>query len=95
MIGLSTIIRRSASQVSCGLNDEVAILNLSTARYFGIDSVGAFVWQELQEPRSVAALCEAVAGHFEVTGATCEGDVVKFVTALHEAKLVELLDDRR
>ena len=95
MIEPRTVIKRTANQVSCSLNGEVAILNLGSARYFGVDSVGAYIWHELQEPRSVAALCKAVIENFDVPEAICESDVVKFVIALREAKLVELVEEQR
>jgi hypothetical protein len=36
-IELSTVVKKSKEQVSCSLNDEVAILNLKSALYFGLD----------------------------------------------------------
>ena len=75
-IDRATTIRRAAHQVSCTLNDEVAILSLRSTLYFGLDEVGACVWQALEEPNRVDALCKAVASHFEVSEAACEADVL-------------------
>ena len=47
----STTVKKSPHQVSTGLGDEVAILNLQSTLYFGLDEVGACIWQELEEPR--------------------------------------------
>jgi Coenzyme PQQ synthesis protein D (PqqD) len=90
-IDRSTTIRRAAHQVSCNLNDEVAILNLRSALYFGLDEVGACVWQALEEPRRVDALCHAVASHFAVSETACEADVLAFLAALQEAGLIETI----
>jgi hypothetical protein len=89
MFEFSSVIKRSAHQVSCNLNDEVAILDLNKSVYFGLDTVGAYVWEALQEPRCVADLCAAVSDHFDVTPAECREDIVRFLESLREAGLVE------
>ena len=90
-IDRSTTIRRAADQVSCNLNDEVAILNLRSTLYFGLDEVGACVWQALEEPRRVDSLCQTVATHFAVSETACEADVIAFLAALQEAGLIETI----
>ena len=37
MIDASTVFKKSASQVSCQINDEVAILDLERSLYFGLE----------------------------------------------------------
>ena len=89
MFESSSVLRRSAHQVSCNLNDEVAILNLDKSLYFGLDTVGAHVWDALEEPRSVADICAAVEDRFDVSAADCQTDVVRFLESLKEAGLIE------
>jgi hypothetical protein len=90
-IELSTIVRRSKSQVSCTLNDEVAILNLESTLYFGLNEVGSFIWQALSEPKRVGELCEAVLDCFEIDAALCRTDVIRLLTELEEAGLIEII----
>ena len=92
MFATSSVVRRSAHQVSCNLNDEVAILDLNKSLYFGLDTVGAHVWEALQEPRSVADICAAVSDHFEVAPADCQTDIVRFLESLREAGLIEAVE---
>jgi hypothetical protein len=89
MFDASSVVRRAPHQVSCNLNDEVAILDLNKSLYFGLDAVGAHVWEALQEPRSVAQLCATVVDHFDVAPAVCQTDVVRFLESLREAGLIE------
>jgi len=91
MLDLSTVVRKSARQVSCVLDDEVAILNLDRALYFGLTDVGAHIWEELQEPRSVAEICDGVMTHFDVAPEVCQSDVSRFLVSLREAGLVEIV----
>jgi hypothetical protein len=88
---LSSLVRKSGDQVSCSLNDDVAILNLDSALYFGLEGVGAEIWQALSEPRRVSELCGFVAEGFEVEKAQCQTDVLAFLSELEEAGLVEIV----
>jgi hypothetical protein len=87
----STIVKQSKNQVSCCLNDEVAILNLESTMYFGLDEVGAYIWEALNEPRPVSEICGMVLDKFEVDKVACTADVFNFITRLEKAGLVELL----
>lgn len=91
MLDPSTIVRKSAGQVSCALDDEVAILNVERALYFGLQGVAAHIWEALQEPRSVGELCDGVMEHFDVPSDVCQADVSRFIASLRDAGLVELL----
>ena len=87
-IKLSTVVRQSKHQISCDLNDEVAILNLKRTLYFGLDEVGAYIWQVLCEPRPVSEICRAVLERFDVDEARCHLDVIEFLTELDHAGLI-------
>jgi hypothetical protein len=88
-IELSTTVKQSKHQVSCDLNDEVAILNLKSTLYFGLEEVGAYIWQALREPLAVSELCKAVLDRFDVDESRCHTDVFEFLTTLDQAGLVE------
>jgi Coenzyme PQQ synthesis protein D (PqqD) len=90
-IELSTVVVQSKDQVSCSLSDEVALLNLKSTLYFGLDEVGACIWQALSEPRPAVELCKAVLDRFEVDEAHCQADVLEFLTELKDAGLIEIM----
>lgn len=80
---------RSADHVSCDLNGEVAILNLKSTLYFGLNQVGGIVWDALSEPKTVADICRAVLDRFDVDEARCHKDVLELLSKLDEAGLIE------
>ena len=85
------MVKQSAEQISCNLNGEIAILNLKTALYFGLDEVGACIWEAMDEPRKVSELCERVLGRFDVGEEQCRADVLVFLRRLNEAGLIEIV----
>lgn len=88
----STVVKRSDNQVFCVLNDEVALLNLDSALYFGLNGTGAHIWRRLEKPCRVSDLCEDVLAHFEVAPDACRQDVLAFLNGLKEAGLIETVD---
>jgi hypothetical protein len=79
-------------QLSCEVGSEVVILNLADDTYYGLPEVGAFVWQLLSEPRSVAELRDAVVAAFEVDPEVCERDLVHLLDDLANRGLVQGAD---
>ncbi|TAJ23971.1 MAG: PqqD family protein [Reyranella sp.] len=89
MLEPSTVVRKSSSQVSCVLNEEVAVLNVEKALYFGLQGVGAHIWDFLETPHSVAEICDDVTANFDVTPDVCRQDVLKFLGGMLDAGLIE------
>ena len=90
MIGPSTIFRKTTQQVSCQINDEVAILDLERSLYFGLEGAGVQIWEALEQPRSVAELRDYLVAAFDVAPADCEADIVQMLSSLKEEGLVEI-----
>jgi hypothetical protein len=84
-----TAYRRSAQQVSCKIDGEVAILHLDRALYFGLQGAGADIWDALEQPRSVGQLRDQLVEKFDVSSEQCESDVVEILTNLEKEGLVE------
>jgi hypothetical protein len=80
----------SADQVSCDLAGEVAILNLKNSVYYGLDPVGASVWNLIQQPKTFAEIRDALLGIYEVDGAQLESDLQVLLGQLSEQGLIDI-----
>ncbi len=58
-------------------------------RLFSLNSVGAFVWEQIDGARRVDEIAGAVADEFEVTVEQGESDTKHFVSELLQAGLIE------
>jgi hypothetical protein len=85
-----SVVVASASQTSCELHGETVILDFDKGAYFGLDEIGTLIWQLLQQPRPVRALCDAVVEQYEVEPAVCELDVVRLLERLHAEGLIDI-----
>lgn len=76
--------------VSCDLAGEAIILNMRSGTYYGLNAVGATVWNLLSSQRSIGELCAAVIDEYEVEREQCEDDLIRLVRQLAERGLVRL-----
>lgn len=81
---------RSKDQVSCDLAGEAAIVNLQNGVYYGLDPVGARIWNLLREPVTFETILDSLLHDYEVDRHTLESDLRRFVNQLAEQGLVEI-----
>ena len=83
----------SSEQVSCDLAGEAVVLSLRDGAYYGMNPVGARVWQLIQKPVAVSAVRDALLGEYgDVTADQCEREVVMLLTQLADWDLVQVID---
>jgi len=64
------------------LGDECVMLDMASGYYFGLDPVGARIWQLLSETSSFAEIVERLAQEYDVAPEQAESDLVRFVEEL-------------
>ena len=82
----------SKDQVSCDLAGEAAILNLKKGIYYGLDSVGARIWNLIQEPRTFAHVRDTLLREYDVERPRLEYDIRELLNQLAEQGLVEITE---
>ena len=85
----SVVVRR-ADALTAEVDEELVMLDPRQGQYFGLDPIARQIWELLETPRSVDALCAEVQGRFDVAPDTCRRDVLAFLDQLDEAELVEV-----
>jgi hypothetical protein len=89
-ISKTSTVSAAPGQVSSTVEGEAVILNVQTGVYYGLNPVGAWVWDELQAPKTVAALLEGLVAEFDVEEARGESDLIALLEDLAGASLVEV-----
>jgi len=92
--GGSTVVV-AKEQVSCDLGGEAAILNLKSAVYYGLDPVGARIWNLIQEPKRIKEIYEILLKEYNVEPGRCERDLLALLEKLVEEGLIEVKDESR
>lgn len=70
------------------LDGGAVILNLSNGTYFGLNSVGFFIWNALTEKRSFEELLQLVGEEFDVEEETCRSEVQAFLDEVLKQGLI-------
>ena len=83
-------MRASPRQVSTQLGSETVILGVERGQYFSLNEVGAKIWDLIQEPHSVDAICVNLLAQYEVSPEMLEADVLAILDAMHAQGLVQV-----
>lgn len=89
-VSLSSVAVASNELVSANLDGEVVILGFSSGSYYGLDQVGVFVWDLLQQPRRVADIRDAILERYDVELAQCERDLLALLAEFADKQLIEI-----
>jgi len=87
-----SVVVATKDQVSCDLAGEAAILNIKSGVYYGLDPVGARIWNLMQEPRAVAEIQNAITSEYDVEPERCARDLVDLLEKLLAEGLIEVKD---
>lgn len=89
-LSVHSVVVATPEQVSCSLGEESAILNLKNTVYYGLDPVGARIWNLLQQPRTVGDLRDALLAEYEVDEDRCERDLLGLLEKMRDEGLIQV-----
>jgi Coenzyme PQQ synthesis protein D (PqqD) len=87
-----SVVVAAKEQVSCDLAGEAAILNIKNGACYGLDPVGARIWNLMQEPRAVADIQNTITNEYDVEPERCARDLVGLLEKLLAEGLIEVKD---
>ena len=93
MISRDAVLVRTGDLVSAPMGDELAMMDMETGTYFVLDEIAAAIWEQLEQPTRVSALCSALQSRYDVSASQCEADVLPFLQNLHAKRLVRLVEE--
>ena len=86
----SSKITISPNVVSRAVGEETVILDLESGTYFGLDSIGARVWQMMEEGRTLSEICDVMVAEYDVSRETLEQDAVRLASELAAKRLISI-----
>lgn len=70
------------------VGQETVILDLRTGVYFGLDEVGAQIWQLMADGKTLQAICDELLARYDTTRGQAEADVLRLSDELHRSGLI-------
>ena len=89
-ISAISVVVAARGQLSTSLAGEVVILDVEGGTYFGLDGVGARVWELLQAPRPVADIVDRLAPEYDVARDILAADVHELLEDLAGRGLIDV-----
>lgn len=86
----SAVVVAAGDLLAGDFDRELVILNLRDGVYYGLEDVGARVWNLLQKPLTVAAIRDALVSEYDVEPGRCARDVQALLGDLIARGLVEI-----
>ncbi|MDJ0795942.1 MAG: PqqD family peptide modification chaperone [Calothrix sp. MO_167.B12] len=93
MVTIESRVVVAKEQLSSELNGETIILNLKSGVYFGLNPVGASIWNLIQSPKTVNEIRDAILVKYPVEPEKCESDLLALLQELHTEELIEVRDE--
>ncbi len=89
-ITLETRVRKNDDVFAGVVDRETVAMNIQNGKYYHMNETGAGILALLEEPRSVAALCEELNKRFRADGGVPQQEVIDFVGEMAGLGLVIL-----
>ena len=89
-IAADTIVQRRPDLLANELSEsETVILDVDGGVYYGLKGVGKAIWDHIEAPVRVDALCERLSTLFEVDPETCRRETTAFLETLRDRGLID------
>ncbi|NML85916.1 PqqD family protein [Polaromonas sp.] len=89
-MNLSDKVTIPAQVMAREVGDETVILDLANGTYYGLDPVGARIWQLMAEGQTLVQVRDVILAEYEVAHEDIERDMLALVQALLERQLVSV-----
>jgi hypothetical protein len=82
------------NQISSSLGEEAVILELTQGVYYGLNSVGARIWELLKEPRTAGEIRDVILDEYDAEPEAVTRDLLGLLTELADRGLIEVRDGK-
>jgi hypothetical protein len=87
-IEAETTLRRTERAVYGDVPDETVLLDVDAGIALRLNSTGAWIWEQLEQPQAVAQLARGLAERFEIDEGRALDDVVAFAREMARRELL-------
>ncbi len=76
------LIRKRGDWLAAKVGDELVMMSAEKGNYIGLSEVGARIWELIESPQDLDAVCAKLENEFEVTPEVCRAEVETFLSEL-------------
>jgi hypothetical protein len=84
------LIRKQGDWLAAKVGDELLMMSAEKGKYIALSDVGARIWELLDTPQDIDAVCAQLQQEYEVAPDICRADVESFINELMKHGAVAL-----
>jgi len=76
------MVRQQGAWLAARVGEELVMMSPEKGHYVGLSEVGARIWELIETPQDIDAVCAQLQGEFEVAPEVCRAEVESFLNEL-------------
>lgn len=76
------MVRKQGDWLSAKVGDELVMMSAEKGNYIGLSEVGARIWELIETPQDLDAVCAQLQNEYEVVPEVCRAEVETFLNEL-------------
>lgn len=76
------IVRKQSDWLAAKVGDELVMMSAQKGNYIGLSEVGARIWELIETPQDLDAVCAQLQKEYDVTPEACRAEVETFLNEL-------------
>lgn len=89
-LSLASMISRGEQYLFAAIDNELVLMDAEQGKYYGLDAIGADIWQRLEGRVVVSDLCAALGKEYDADADTISRDVLALLERLAAEGLIEV-----
>ena len=87
-IATSDYVAHNDDVIATDCNNEIVLLRVKSARCYGMNEIGAYIWRKLTRPMQVAELIQGLQLDLPAAPTESDSQVLEFLTHLNDEGLI-------
>jgi hypothetical protein len=84
------LVARNSVLMEQPVDDDIFGLEPKSGNFYGVNASAARIWTLIEQPITLAAICDALTAEFDVSPATCRDETLALLRELEKDALVTL-----
>lgn len=76
------VVRKQGHWLAAKVGDELVMMSAEKGNYIGLSEVGARIWELIETPQDIDAVCAQLQTEYDVTPEACRAEVETFLNEL-------------
>jgi hypothetical protein len=90
-----TKVHQSPGVLFNQVDDDLVMMDVNSGNYFGINPVGAEIWNKMEEPVTIQEIINQLLAEYDIDEEICRRETLAFVQQTLERGFVKVLDEKR